>query len=378
MRFCVRSSFVGRAVRVRSCLALGAVLGLLLVGCQKRDEIQRYTVKKLPRAERPAVPEMPPRGMPAGHGQTSSERLLGAIAPHGSTFWVFKLAGPKDLASAQMEEFLSLVQSLKFSGDEDSTPEWTLPEGWSEQKDSEKTSTRFATLLAKQGDDELPVSVTRLPFPPDRPTEGVPLMIVNLWCEQLGLAEKTPADLKAEEQPKGAEVQLLDVNGMQVTLVNFLAAETPARSAPVATREPSRGQPKWTVPEGWKDTPGNQFSVAAFAVTDGKQAIKTTVSRAGGDLLGNLNRWRDQVKLEPWSADEAAKSAKKLTVDGQEGTFVDFVGVDKNTSKPMCLIGAIVPQGDSAWFFKLTGDVELAQREKANFEAFVQSVKFEK
>lgn len=374
MRFRVRSASVFRTARAAQSVAIGAVLCLLLAGCQNRDEIKRYTVKKLPHSKREAVAEMPPRGrMPPGHGQASNERMLAAIAPQGRTFWIFKLMGPKDAAAEQMEEFLSLVQSLKFSDDADATPEWTLPEGWTERKEAEKSATRFATLIAKEGSEEMSVSVTRLPFPPDRPTEGVPLMIVNLWCEQLGLPEKTQADLTAEEQPKGAEVQQLEVAGKQITLVNFLAADSPAPQAPIA----SRGQPKWTVPEGWKEAPGNEFSMAAFAVTDGKMSIKTTVSRAGGDLLQNLNRWRGQLGLEPWSSDELKKSAKVLAVDGSDGTLVDLVGTDARSKKPSCTIGVIVPRGDSAWFFKLTGDVELAQREKANFEAFVQSVKFE-
>lgn len=372
MRFRVRSASVFCTARAAQSVALGATLCLLLTGCQNRDEIKRYTVKKLPHSKREVV-EMPPRGrMPAGHGQAANERMLAAIAPRGHTFWVFKLMGPKDAAGDQMENFLSLVQSLKFSDDEDSPPEWTLPEGWSEQKDAE-SGTRFATLTVKGEKDEMAVAVTRLPFPPDRPTEGVPLMIVNLWCEQLGLAEKTEADLKAEEQPKGAEVQQLEVGGTKITLVNFVAAESPASQAPVA----SRGQPKWTVPEGWKEAPGNEFSLAAFAVSDGKMSVKTTVSRAGGDLLQNLNRWRGQLGLDPWSSDEMKMSAKVLSVDGSDGTLVDLVGTDAKSNKPSCTIGVIVPRGDSAWFFKLTGDVELAQREKANFEAFVQSVKFE-
>ena len=373
MRFCARPSSVPRTVCVRPWFTLGAVLGLLLVGCQNRDEIKRYTVKKLPHSERKVV-EMPPRGpMPAGHGQKAGERMLAAIAPHGRTFWVFKLMGPKDAAAEQMENFLSLTQSLKFSEDESSPLEWTLPEGWTERKDAEKAGTRFATLIVKGDGEEMEVSVTRLPFPPERPTDGVLLMIVNLWCEQLGLPEKKQSDLSAEEQPKDAEVRQLDVAGTQVTLVNFLASETPAAQAPVA----SRGQPKWTVPEGWKETAGTRFSMAAFAVTDGKQSVKTTVSQAGGDLLGNLNRWRDQVMLKPWSQGEMAESVKSLPLDQYNGTFVEFVGTDKDSGKPTCLLGVIVFSSDSVWFFKLTGDVELAQREKSKFEAFVQSVKFE-
>ena len=131
------------------------------------------------------------------------------------------------------------------------------------------------------------------------------------------------------------------------------------------------------MPEGWKTDRGNEFSLAAFAVTDGERAIKTTVSRAGGDMLQNLNRWRGQLGLKAWSPEEMSKTAKKLSVDGHEGTLVELVGNDARSGKPSCILGVIVPRDDEAWFFKLTGDVELAQREKENFEAFVQSVKFE-
>ena len=43
---------------------------------------------------------------------------------------------------------------------------------------------------------------------------------------------------------------------------------------------------------------------------------------------------------------------------------------------PHRMLGAIVPRGQRDWFFKLTGDVELAAREKERFESFVKSVKF--
>ncbi len=367
MWFCVRLSSIPRTVCVRPWFALGAVLGLLLAGCQNRDEIKRYTVKKLPHSERKVVEKPQREPMPTGHGQAASERMLAAIAPRGRTFWLFKLTGSKDAAAGQMEKFLGLIQSLKFSDGEDASPEWTLPEGWTERKEADPSAERFATLIANVDGEELPVSVVRFRFPSEGSTDRVPLIIVNVWCEQFGLPVKTESDLSAEEQPKGAEVQQLEVAGTQVTLVNFLAQEAPA--AP--------GTPKWTVPEGWKATAGTRFSTAAFSVTDGTKSVNATVSKAGGDLLGNLNRWRDQVKLQPWSQAEASKSVKTLTVDGSEGTFVDFVGNDKNTDKPMCLLGVIVNHGDSTWFFKLTGDIELAQREKTNFEAFVQSVKFE-
>lgn len=378
MRFCARASsvdFVGGATP--AWLLVTLALGLLS-GCQKQDEISRYVVKKMPAVKRPDRP--PPRQgspmRPAGHGMGDSERMLGAIASQGRTLWVFKVAGPKDVVADQMPKFLGLMKSLKFGEDAMEPPQWTLPEGWTEQKSEDPKNPRFTTLLVKTDDKDLPLSVLRLPLPKDQPAERMPLMIVNMWCEQLGLPEKTAADLEAEEQPQGAEVQHLDVSGTQITLVNFLAPARPA-PGPGPASVAATGLPQWKVPEGWKPAPGNQFSLAAFEVKEGDNSIKTTISQAGGDMLENLNRWRGQLGLKAWSADEMKKAVKTLTIDGQDGTLVELVGTDPRTEKPSCILGLIVSHRDDTWFFKLTGDVELAQREKDHFEAFVQSVKFE-
>ena len=281
MRFRVRASSV-RIAGAAAPVWLIALLALsLFSGCQKQDEISRYTVKKMPSVERPAKAAKPPGSpmRPAGHGPGMSERMLGAIASQGRTVWVFKVAGPKDTVAEQMPKFLTLIQSLKFGEDAALPPQWTLPEGWTEQKDEDPRGMRFMTLQVKTDGEDLPLTITRLPLPGDRPIDGMPLMIVNLWCEQLGIPEKTAADLKSEEQPKDAEVQQLEVSGKQITLVNFLAAATPERMAGEKPDRPAPtvaapGAPQWKVPEGWKTDRGNEFSLAAFAVTDGERAIK--------------------------------------------------------------------------------------------------------
>ncbi len=379
MRFRVRALSV-RVTGAAAPVWMFALLAVcLLSGCQKQEEISRYTVKKMPTVERPARAAKPPGSpmRPAGHGPGMSERMLGAIASQGRTVWVFKVAGPKDVVADQMPKFLGLMKSLKFGEDATEPPQWALPEGWTEQKNEDPKSPRVSTVLVKTDDKELSLAVLRLPLPNDLPVERMPLMIVNMWCEQLGLPEKTDADLNAEEQPKDAEVQHLNVAGTPITLVNFLAPESPARTGLGPAAVAANGLPQWKVPDGWQPAPGNQFSLAAFAVKEGESSIQTTISRAGGDLLENLNRWRGQLGLKAWSPDEMKKTVKTLSIDGHDGTLVEFVGKDPRTEKPSCILGLIVPHGDETWFFKLTGDVELAQREKANFEAFVQSVKFE-
>ena len=247
MRSCVRALSVRLAGGASSAWLLTLLVLSLLSGCQKPDEISRDTVKKMPSVERraKAAPAPGPAMRPSGHGNLGGERMLGAIALQGRTLWVFKVAGPKDVVADQMPNFLTLIRSLKSGNEEDSPLEWTLPEGWTERKDSDPRSGRFTTLLVKTDGEELPLVVTRLPIPKERPISGLPLMVVNMWCEQLGLPEKTAADLKAEDQPKDAEVQQLEVSGTKVTLVNFLAPErsAPARPAPVV----AKGLPQWKV-----------------------------------------------------------------------------------------------------------------------------------
>lgn len=391
MRFRVRRSSIRAGALRPLSLGLWAMLGMLwLVGCQKRDDVTSYTVKKLLPADRKA-PATSPESV-ADQGPPDRDRMLAAIVPHDKVGWFFKVTGPREAVAKKMEEFLSLVQSVKFADGDDAKPEWTLPDGWTSEKGNE---IRFATLRTKSDGETLEATVIPLPATDPHSIDYV-LSNVNRWCGQMGLPEKTKENIFAEEQPKNAEVQQLDVAGAKATLVNlvgrlksdgmsnapFANGQRPSggKAAPSKQRESvstTSGRPKWKVPDGWTESEGNQFSLAAFAVAAGDKSVKTTVSRAGGDLLANVNRWRQQLGLEEWSKEDMSKSAKQLSIDGSEGTLVELVGKDARSGQPSCTLGVIVPRGESSWFFKLTGDVTLAQREKANFEAFVQSVKFE-
>ena len=416
MRSCHRTSFAEIADRLSTMLSFLAVAGLfILAGCQKRDEITRYNVKKLSPVERKAPAEtsdgstpktraedqpgnisfigdpLPDGSTPetpaTDQGPPDRDRMLAAIVPHGKMAWFFKVIGPRDAVAAKMEDFLKLIRSLTFAGGEDSQPEWVLPEGWTSEKGN---GIRFATLRVKSEDEVLETTVIRLSAPDPHSGEYV-LSNVNRWCEQLGLPPRTKTDLAAEEQPKNAEIRQFEAAGTMVTLVNlvgrpksdgmgaapFAGGIRPLTTVPEQPRaEADSGRPTWTVPESWKETKGNQFSLAAFAVQEGDKLVKTTVSAAGGDLLANVNRWRGQLQLDSWSKEELANAAKTLSVDGVEAPFVELIGQDVRTGEPSCTLGVIVPRGDRSWFFKLTGDVGLARREKANFEKFVQSVKF--
>lgn len=97
-------------------------------------------------------------------------------------------------------------------------------------------------------------------------------------------------------------------------------------------------RPRWTLPEGWKERAGNAMRLATLEVA-GDPPLEIAVSslpyqKADHDqyLLTNLNRWRGQMGLLPWEADEfrAAGNDEASEVglaDGTKATVVDFLGI---------------------------------------------------
>ena len=59
----------------------------------------------------------------------------------------------------------------------------------------------------------------------------------------------------------------------------------------------------WTVPAGWEEKPASGMRVASYGVKspDGRSADISVVAMGGGagGELENVNRWRDQIGLEP-------------------------------------------------------------------------------
>ena len=109
---------------------------------------------------------------------------------------------------------------------------------------------------------------------------------------------------------------------------------------------------------------------ASFAVSDGDRKVDISAIAAGGNELDNVNRWRQQIGLEPVSEEELDSTARVIKVDGRTARMFELAGETET------ILAVIVPSGGQSWFFKLKGDPALAEREKPNFESFVTSVKF--
>jgi hypothetical protein len=140
------------------------------------------------------------------------------------------------------------------------------------------------------------------------------------------------------------------------------------------------GQPNWQVPAGWQEVPGGQFLIAKFNVTgpSGATAAVNVSSSAGegGGLLGNVNRWRGQLGLAPWSETDLNQAVTTLDAGGGKASLVDLTGTDAKTGQPTRLIGVVAPQSGQTWFYKLMGNAQVVESQKAAFTQFVQGVKY--
>lgn len=78
------------------------------------------------------------------------------------------------------------------------------------------------------------------------------------------------------------------------------------------------GTPAWTLPDGWKEKPGDQFRYATVLLGGGASPPELSVSmlpKRDDDtayLLANVNRWRGQLKLPPTDAATLDKESLRI------------------------------------------------------------------
>jgi hypothetical protein len=130
---------------------------------------------------------------------------------------------------------------------------------------------------------------------------------------------------------------------------------------------------KYVLPAGWQEKPASQMRVASFGISeDAKEADVSVIplgGMAGGDLA-NVNRWRGQVGLPSLADDEIANLAEKISVGAQPADLYDITGGAQR------ILAVIFHRGDVVWFFKVTGDADLVEKQKPAFISFLKSVQF--
>ncbi|HWH70383.1 MAG TPA: hypothetical protein VNT26_13435 [Candidatus Sulfotelmatobacter sp.] len=313
--------------------------------------------------------------------------------------------------------------------------QWKLPAGWEEAPPGEMRVASFR-VVGKEG-KQADVGVVPLPglmggdlenvnrwrgsvgLPPVKEEElaklaesvevaGQPAQLFDQSGENPGSGEKTrilAAVLRREGvawffKMNGDEAVVAQQKPAFIEFLKSLSfagagapADLPPSHPPVAgadTRMPSAAatavtasaaaKPTWQVPANWQETPGGPFLVAKFVITGAEKAqanVNVSMSAGtGGGVAGNVNRWRGQLGLEQMPEAEVSKSLTSLDTTAGKAMLVDMTGTDAKSGQKARLVGAIVPQADQTWFFKLMGNEQVVGQEKEAFTKFVQTAKF--
>ena len=133
----------------------------------------------------------------------------------------------------------------------------------------------------------------------------------------------------------------------------------------------------YTVPAGWTEKAPSQMRVASFEASDDGKSVDISVvplGGMGGGDFANVNRWRGQVGLSPATDGEISQSATQVTIAGTPASVYDINGTANGA--PTRIIGAILPRDEAVWFFKMMGDSDATEKQKAAFIQFLGTVQF--
>jgi hypothetical protein len=154
--------------------------------------------------------------------------------------------------------------------------------------------------------------------------------------------------------------------------------------APQVAPEPASGPGgvTWTVPSDWQTVSNpSPMRLATYRVSGSGGDAEMAVSRAGGSVDANVERWRGQ-----FVGNDATTKRAERTVHGLKVTIVELDGTYKVSAMMMpgggggephpgwALLAAIVETSGAPYFFKLVGPEAAVRAARPRFDAMISSV----
>jgi len=178
-------------------------------------------------------------------------------------------------------------------------------------------------------------------------------------------------------------------------VVHTKAAKTPA-PVPPSTASPHQGNPQpgnttaptqapatqakatytWTLPEGWSDKPASGMRLGTIIIPNGDASLSAGIFEFGGDLTGNVNRWRQQLGLLESTEAEILPTLKAFDSPlGKDGKGY-IVNLTNPSTPDKSMLAAIIPRpSGTSVFVKITGTSDDLKAIAAPFLTFTQSLK---
>lgn len=129
----------------------------------------------------------------------------------------------------------------------------------------------------------------------------------------------------------------------------------------------------WILPEGWSDQPASGMRLATVIIPISDNTLNASITEFGGDLAGNVNRWRGQVGLPSLPEAEILSSLEKVETSLGLGYIVTLINPASPTK---AMLAAIIPRpSGTSVFIKVTGTSDELKLIAEPFRAFTKSFK---
>ena len=206
-------------------------------------------------------------------------------------------------------------------------------------------------------------------------------MVVRNWC----IAWALVASACAEPERDTTYAERRVAPALAEPVLSISDAQRFGARGPSTSPKPSSGSTQsspesplsWESPPGWEERPSSSMRLANYSVGAGAECYLTILPGAGGGVVGNVNRWREQIGLEAVSAEEVA-ALPRISLLGTEAYLVElegaFKGMGTEAKEGWGLRGAILGTDRFTIFVKFTGPAELVSLEAESFDTFCASI----
>ena len=130
----------------------------------------------------------------------------------------------------------------------------------------------------------------------------------------------------------------------------------------------------WEKPESWIETSGHAMRLVSFNVPFSNgigDFSMTTFEGSSGGVEANVNRWRQQIGLEPLNGSEIKQSS--VSRDGKLGKY-EFFKLVNEKNPDSAILSAIFHLETSTLFVKLTIDSNGIEETENDFITFCKSI----
>ncbi len=186
--------------------------------------------------------------------------------------------------------------------------------------------------------------------------------VVLVGCER---AQPTVYKIPKEERSVNVAIQPEQNDSPPATNMQILPGmQEAANSAPEISYE---------VPEGWKELEPSGIRKANFTINADNGNAEVTILTFPGDVggtLANINRWRDQIGLDPATSENVNEVSNPYEIAKHEALYVRLQGETRS------IFGAILPFHGNTWFFKMFGDNPVVFANDEAMKQFLDSVRF--